>query len=41
MEKAAINLGLITENLSVRTFILSGPLNRALGECRLPLVGPD
>jgi len=27
MEKVTINLGLITDNLSVRTFILPGPLN--------------
>jgi len=45
MEKATINLGLITENLSVRTFILPGPLNlTGPGTMCLsypPLVGPD
>jgi len=43
MEKATINLGLITENLSVRTVILPGPLNQP-GTTYLsypPLVGPD
>jgi len=44
MEKATINVGLITENLSVHTFILPGPLD-LLGPGTMyfsypPLVGP-
>jgi len=45
MEKKIINLGLITEILSVRTVILPGPLNLpGPGTMHLsypPLVGPD
>jgi len=45
MVNATINLGLITENLSVRTVILPGPLKLpGPGKMRLsylPLVGPD